>query len=316
MLIERGLRYNYGRRKMMTQLLVLMLYDIKHLEQLLKTWEDIGVPGVTILESAGGRRTRSWLQQVGLGAVGELFSSVDVRSKTLLALIDDEEVLERASAEAERIVDDLFEPTGSLLFVMPVSRTVGVRRLRLAEEAPAPEVRRAKFLIDEKLITRKTPVSTIKGILKLEPVIVRTNQSLLEVAEAMIKNPKVQVASVVNEQERLVGLLSLRSLADDLFMDIVPEEFIGEAHGLERALDFARLASTETAGDAMMPPVWVKDDDTVKEAFRKMHDNQISGIPVVNDRYLVTGYINLLELLAICAYAINSAKNEIISSDE
>ncbi|MFQ5610789.1 MAG: CBS domain-containing protein [Anaerolineae bacterium] len=281
----------------MTQLLIVILYDVNHLPELLDVWEEIGVPGVTILESAGGRRARNWLKQVGLGAIGDLFSSADVRGKTLLALIDDEELLERAIAEAERVVDDIHRPAGSLLFVLPVNRTVGVLRLK-PEEKPAPP---PAPIFDKDLITRQTPISVVNQILKLEPVIVETNYHLLEVAEAMIQNPMVTVACVVNKQGRLVGLLSLRSLADDLFMHIIPEEFLSEAHGLEGALDFARLARTETAGDAMIEPVWVKEDDTVKEAFRRMHDNQISGIPMINNRYEVTGYINLLQLLAICA---------------
>jgi len=39
-----------------------------------------------------------------------------------------------------------------------------------------------------------------------------------------------------------------------------------------------------------------KDDP----AFSRMHDNRLSGLPVVDDRYHVVGYINLLELMAAC----------------
>jgi hypothetical protein len=31
-----------------------------------------------------------------------------------------------------------------------------------------------------------------------------------------------------------------------------------------------------------------------------MHDHDLPGLPVVDDRYHVTGYINLLELMAVC----------------
>ena len=50
----------------------------------------------------------------------------------------------------------------------------------------------------------------------------------------------------------------------------------------------------------MIPPVWVKQGETVKHAFKRMHENGLPGLPVVDDRYHVIGYINLLELLAIC----------------
>jgi CBS-domain-containing membrane protein len=37
----------------------------------------------------------------------------------------------------------------------------------------------------------------------------------------------------------------------------------------------------------------------VKDAFKRMHEHKVQGLPVVDDRYHVTGYINLLELTAV-----------------
>ena len=56
-----------------------------------------------------------------------------------------------------------------------------------------------------------------------------------------------------------------------------------------------------TASDAMKPPIWVKATETCREAFRRMHDHRMPGLPVVDDRYHVLGYVNLLELLALCS---------------
>jgi CBS-domain-containing membrane protein len=83
---------------------------------------------------------------------------------------------------------------------------------------------------------------------------------------------------------------------------------LSEAHDLEDALRYAHLSRTQSAKDAMIPAVWVKKDDTLKHAFQKMHDHQLSGIPIIDERYQVTGYINLLELLAI--YARSSQQGE------
>lgn len=301
----------------MTQLLVLILYKVSQLQALLEAWESIGVPGVTILRSAGGHRTKNWLQQMGLGAIGDLFSSEEVQSKTLLTLIDDEDLLERAIIEAERVVGDFYDLKGSLIFVLPVNRTVGVFKTR-EEGAPPPPVTAAaaELAIEQGLITRNMPVTVANEILKLEPVIVQAEQSLLEVTEAMIANPQVQVACVVNQQQRLIGLLSLQILADDLFRRILPEVFFSQAHDLEGVLDFARLASVQTAKDAMLPAVWVREVDTIKVAFHKMHEQELTGIPIVNDRYEVTGYINLLELLTICARSMEDAPDQENRADE
>lgn len=297
----------------MAHLLVVILYKPSQLPKLLEAWHDIDVPGVTVLTSAGGYRARNWLHQMGLGALGGLFGAEEVQSKTLLTVIEGDDMLERAIIEAERVIGDFNQPDRGLLFVVPVSRAEGVFRPEARQKATKalPQAQDAAALPEKGRITRDTPISVVNEILNLDPVIVQTHQPLIEVAEAMLSaRDNVHVACVVNERQRLVGLLSLRNLADDLFMQVVPEDFLSEAHDLEDVLHFAELGRTHTAGDAMIPAVWVKEDDTIKDGFHKMHENQLSGIPILNDRYEVIGYINLLELLAIYARDQKSSENE------
>ena len=300
----------------MAHLLVVILHTASQLPKLLDAWHTINVPGITILDSAGGHRTRNWLQQVGLGAISELFTSDDVRSKTLLSVIEDDDLLEQAITEAERVIVDFYQPGSGLLFVLPVSRVIGIFRPKpKVEQEPAAPAPLSEAMTDAALIAREMLVAVVDKTLNLEPVIVQNSQPLIEVAQLMIKHPGVHVACVVDEQQRLVGLLSLRSLADDLLLAVFPEEFLSEAHDLEEALRFARLSRTQTAADAMIPAVWVKENDTLKEAFQRMHDNQLSGLPIINDHYEVTGYINLLEVLA--AYAgSQEQQNKANSADE
>jgi CBS domain-containing protein len=287
----------------MFRLLVAILYKTSLLPKLLETWQDIGVPGVTIIKGAGGYRTRSRLDQLGLRTISELLNLDEVQSKILLSVIDDEDLLERAIVEAERVIGDFNQPDTGLLFTIPVDRTVGILRPEAKDETakPVPALPIVESLTETVLVARNTPVSVVNEILNLEPIIVQAQQPLLDLVETMIGCPAIDVVCVVNEQQRLVGLLPLQNLADDLFMMIVPEEFLSETHDQEGALRYAKLTATRTAGDAMLPAVWVKENDTLKDAFQKMHDNKLSGIPIVDDRYEVTGYINLLELLAIYA---------------
>lgn len=283
-------------------LLVVILSESSQLPALLDAWLAIDVPGVTILESIGGFRAKNWLQQMGLGALGSLFGSEEVRSKTVLTVIEDEDLLEGAIIEAERVIGDFYRPSSGLLFVVPVSRALGVFRpgTRKGAARPSPEAQGIMVGSDLELIIRETPVSAVNEILSLEPVIVQVDQSLVEIAEAIVNATQpVQVICVVNEQQRLVGLLSMPSLVDDLFLQIVPEEFLSEARDLEHALAYARLKGIRTAGDAMIPAIWVNLDDTVKDAFGKMHDHRLSGLPIVNDHYEVIGYIDSLELLTV-----------------
>jgi CBS domain-containing protein len=300
-------------RKMMTKLLVVILHEPAQLPGLLDAWDKIGLPGPTILDSAGGYRTKNWLQLVGLSLVSDLFSSrEEIRSKTVLAVIDDEESLEKAVAAAETAIDGFDTPNKGLLFVITIDEAIGV-----LEPPPESEVKAIPSaiapltsVVEKGFITRNTPVSVVNEILKLKPVIVQTDHTLMEVAEAMVQQPAVTVACVVNQRRRLVGLIPLPNLTDDLFMTVVPEEFLSETRSLEDALHFADLSRTRTAADAMIPPVWVKKDDVVRDAFHKMHDCKISGVPVVDEGLQVTGYITQLDLLALYARGQKSQEEE------
>lgn len=280
----------------MPHLLVVILDDLERMPALLQGWQKIGVPGVTILASVGGYRASTWLGRVGLGPFDRLFEAEEVRRRTLLVAIEDDELLATAIAEAEQVVGGFERPNSGLLLALPVSQTRGLYKAQ--PEEPLKELPPA--VRTDWMVRRDTPVNVVLEILDLEPTIVRPDTPLDEVAQAMLGHCNVHVACVVAEDERLIGLISLRRLADDLFFHIMPEEFLSEVTDLEEVMQYAEKSRMRTAADAMQEPVWVKPEDTVKDAFRRMHENRLSGLPVVDDRYRVVGYINLLELMAAC----------------
>ena len=69
----------------MIYLLIVILDDLSHMPDLLQTWKEIGVPGGTIMESAGAYRASTWLSRVGLSAIDRLFEAKEVRRRTLMA---------------------------------------------------------------------------------------------------------------------------------------------------------------------------------------------------------------------------------------
>jgi CBS domain-containing protein len=263
---------------------------------LLNAWQTIGVPGVTIIESAGGYRTSTWLSRVGLATLDRLFEADEVRQRTLMAAIEDQDLLAQAVAEAERVVGGFDRPSSGLLITFPVSQIKGSRKTLPQEQ----EKELAPAVQPDWLIRRDTPIEVAADILDLEPTIVHPDTPLDDVAQAMMSSCNVHVACVVADDGRLVGLIGLRRLADDLFFHIMPEEFLSEITDLEHVMDFADKSRMHTAADAMQEPVWVKRGETVKDAFKRMHDHRLSGLPLVDDEYHVVGYINLLELMAVC----------------
>lgn len=287
----------------MSHLLVVILDDLKRMPDLLQAWREIGVPGVTILQSVGGYRASTWLGRVGLGGLDRLFEAEEVRRRTLLVAIEEDELLERAIAEAERIVGGFDRPHSGLLLALPVAQTRGLKKAQ-------PEISQRELppaLQPDWLVRRDTPIEAVLDILALEPSIVHPDTPLDEVAQAMRDHCNVHVACVVADDGRLIGLIRLRRLADDLFFHILPEEFLSEITDLEDVMRYAEKSRMRTAADAMQEPVWVKRGDTVKDAFKRMHEHHLSGLPVVDDRYHVVGYINLLELMSACLKRVSQA---------
>ena len=287
----------------MSNLLLVILNDTSILPDLLRVWREIGVPGTTILQSAGGHASHNWLSRVGLGAINKLFETKEVETRTLMAVFDDENLLAQAIAEAERIVGGFDRPNSGVVLVLPVSQTLGVYK---ASPKPPQEVSPPSLRSDWSVL-RDTLVESVDSLWSLESTIVTAETKLEDVARAMLAHPRVHLASVVAEDGRLIGLLKLDALADNLFFHILPEEFLGEITDLEKLMDYADKTRMLTAQDAMTPPVWVKRGDTVAEAFKRMHDNKLPGLPIVNDLYHVVGYINLLELLSLCIQMKNDA---------
>jgi CBS domain-containing protein len=280
----------------MTHLLIVILDDLERMPALLQAWRAIGLPGATILESVGAHRAITWLGRVGLGALDRLFEADEVRRRTLLAAIEDEQLLAQAIAEAERVVGGFDGPNSGLLLVLPVAQARGLRKIQpMPPQAALPPAVRPDWMI-----RRDTPVEAVVNILNLEPTLVNRDTPLDEVARAMLAHPGAHVACVVAEDGQLVGLIGLEALTDDLFLHIVPEESLSEITDLEHVAQFARMSRMRTAGDAMQAPAWVKRGERVKDAFKRMHENRLPGLPMVDERYRVVGYINLLGLLAMC----------------
>ncbi len=280
----------------MIYLLIVILDDLSLMPDLLQTWKEVGVPGGTILESAGAYRASTWLSRVGLGAIDHLFETEEVRRRTLLVAIEGDELLAQAIAEAERVVGGFDRPDSGLLLVLPVAEVRGLHKVqpRPRQEKLPPAVR------PDWVVQRDTPVEIVVETLNVETTIVRLDTPFDEIVQAMLAHPRVHTVCVVNDDGRLVGVLDLRTLADHLFFHIIPDEFLSEVTDLEHAMQYAEMSGMRTAADAMHEPLWVKRGETVQDAFKRMHEHHLSGLPVVDDRYHVVGYVNLLELMAVC----------------
>lgn len=275
------------------ELLVVILDNLEKLPELLNNLYDVGVPGITLLDSVGGRRAHSWMEDFGLGGVARLFHVNEIRQRTLLAIMP-ADMVDAAIAAVEQAVGDFSQTGAGLIFTAPLSRVVGLRKVKAPESPDA-----APIVSREDLVLRDLPVSTAVSMLRLQPVTVLTDAPLREVTRAMLRSPSAHVVAVVSETGHLVGIVTLRDLADKVFFGVMPELFFGEVHDRDQAETFVQMAATRAACDCMVEPVAVHANDPISAAFRLMHEHRLPALPVVDDENRVVGMLSLLELLAL-----------------
>jgi CBS domain-containing protein len=274
------------------ELLVIILDDLDRLPDLMASLFDAGVTGVTLFDSIGGYRVSNWLDEIGLSGLGKMFGASELRRRTLLAVVEEERV-DGAVAAAEQAVGGFGRPNSGVLFTLPITRAIGMHkrpRSEASETLPAPDL--------EDLSIRDLPVSEAAKMLDIQPVTVPSGASLMEAIDALNQSPSAHVAAVVSRTGHLLGLVTLRRLADHVFFGITPEVFYGEVTtDMDRSLDFGEMANVHNISDLMIDPVSVHDSDTVKQAFRLMHQHDLTGLPIVDDNNHVVGFVGLLELL-------------------
>lgn len=108
-------------------MLIMVLDDTAHLNDVLTAWDKAGVGGVTIIESTGINRVLQ-RHSADMAFVGfsQMFGSGRVGHNTLFTVIDSLEMAETAVAATEIVLGDLSKPDTGIIFVLPVAKTWGM----------------------------------------------------------------------------------------------------------------------------------------------------------------------------------------------
>ncbi len=136
-------------------------------------------------------------------------------------------------------------------------------------------------------------VKKARDLLTHRPSIISEDAPIQEVVKAIIDDPKHRALYVVDKNSNLIGIVDLRRVTRYIFPHLFEEDLIGRG--------IIDLVSSETAKD-LIPhsPTYVTDDnDDLETAFRKMMENRLEEIPVVDKDMKVIGDLNLLELFQV-----------------
>lgn len=116
-------------------MLMLVLDNPDQLDEVLDAWAQIGVSGVTIMESSGFHRRRAHVLGARyLATLPILLERVEKGSYTLFSAVKDVEKVEQCIAITAQIVGDLNEPNTGVIAAWPLAYAMGLEKRLLAEE--------------------------------------------------------------------------------------------------------------------------------------------------------------------------------------
>jgi hypothetical protein len=111
-------------------LIVFVLGCAEQCPDLLNAWEEAGAVGITILESTGLRRVQAAMRDdlPLMPSLRDLLAGQETHHRTLFSVVPDEVTVDRIVAATEGVVGDLSRPNTGFLFVVPVSRALGLEK--------------------------------------------------------------------------------------------------------------------------------------------------------------------------------------------
>ncbi len=113
----------------MYHMILLVLDDINQCTTILEAWEAQGVGGVTILESTGLGRVRKMSIRDDIPlmpSLSRLLQTREERHRTLFTVVETEEMVDNVIKATETILGNMEEPHNGVIFVLPVSRVIGL----------------------------------------------------------------------------------------------------------------------------------------------------------------------------------------------
>ncbi len=115
----------------MNYMILFVLHDHEHFEDVLDAWENAGAPGITVLTSTGLGRMRNSALREDLPLIPRLENLLqhqEIHSHTIFTVVDDEAIIDHILDATQTVVGDLNEPNTGILVVLPVARAYGIKR--------------------------------------------------------------------------------------------------------------------------------------------------------------------------------------------
>ncbi len=117
----------------MYHMVMLILSNLDNSFAVLDAWEENGVPGVTILEGAGlgsVRQVSEWEEIPYIPSLLDFMRGREEQNRIFFTVVEGEAMVDHVIKITEDVVGDLNENNNGVLFVLPVSRVVGLTKVK------------------------------------------------------------------------------------------------------------------------------------------------------------------------------------------
>ena len=114
----------------MYHMILLVLDKLEQSQSVLEAWNAAGVSGITIFESTGLARIQETAIRDDLPlipSITSLMASREEHHHTLFSVVEGESHVDRIIEVTEAITGDLNEANSGVLFVLPVTRAIGLQ---------------------------------------------------------------------------------------------------------------------------------------------------------------------------------------------
>jgi nitrogen regulatory protein PII len=113
-------------------MVLLVVNDPEKLNDVLKAWETIGVPGVTVLYSTGIGRFRQspslWEELPLFPSIDDFFQREELHNRTIFSIVPDEDTADQLVTATKKIIGDFTQPDTGLLVIMPTIKVFGLEK--------------------------------------------------------------------------------------------------------------------------------------------------------------------------------------------
>ncbi len=148
-------------------------------------------------------------------------------------------------------------------------------------------------------LTRKTLIRDVLSLLAAGYASVGVNDNLAKVVETVVTFPKQHVLPVVDNDGRLAGIIRLSTVCGEALAHLAPELLIADIDTLEEVLQFTDLEIARTARELMQPAVSIHEDARLVDAFRLLHSEKVTALPIADKDGHLIGVIDAVQLLSL-----------------